>query len=114
MDVFDSSVWLWGLLTDDTETNRLIDEGIEGDREVAVSAYIHDEVTSGLTRADGVTRQDISDSQMKFNATIANQDNISTSQSSVLNPQPQPQTTAVDGDERRRRRLCTPCTVLAG
>lgn len=76
MDVFDSSIWLWGLLTDKPEPNRMIDEVVDGERAVAVSAYIHDEVTTGLERADGVTQADISDAQMKFNRTIANQDNV--------------------------------------
>jgi hypothetical protein len=76
MDVFDSSVWLWGLLTDRSGPNRLIDDVLRGDRAVAVSAYIHDEVTTGLATADGVKRADISDAQMKFNSTIADLDNV--------------------------------------
>jgi hypothetical protein len=32
MDVFDSSVWLWGLLTDVAEPNRLLAEVTNDDR----------------------------------------------------------------------------------
>ena len=79
MDVFDSSVWLWGLLTDSPEPSRLIQEVLDGDRSVAVSAYIHDEVTTTLRTAPEVTGQTkagVSDAQMTFNNTVADLDNV--------------------------------------
>lgn len=71
MDVFDSSVWLWGLLTDDTEPSSLVEEVKDGGRSVAVSAYIHDEVTQTLNQV-----QNASELQMTFNNTIADLDNV--------------------------------------
>jgi len=79
MDVFDSSVWLWGLLTDAPEPDCLIQEVLDGAREVAVSAYIHDEVTTTLRSAPDITGQTeagVSDAQMTFNNTVADLDNV--------------------------------------
>jgi hypothetical protein len=71
MDVFDSSVWLWGLLTDVAEPNRLLTEVTDGSRSVAVSAYIHDEVTTVLGQASNA-----SELQMTFNNTVADLNNV--------------------------------------
>lgn len=75
MDVFDSSVWLWGLLTDEPEPVRLVDDVVDGNRRVAVSAYIHDEVIRGFDRVNraGI---DVGTAQMEFNSTIASRDNV--------------------------------------
>lgn len=75
MDVFDSSVWLWGLITDEPQPNRLLDEVLDGTRTVAISAYIHDEVTTALSRSSE-SSQKIADAQMTFNNTIADLDNV--------------------------------------
>jgi len=64
-------VWLWGLTTNRGEPSRLVEEAASGDRKVAVSAYIHDEVTSGLRQLG-----DASNAQMRFNETIANLENV--------------------------------------
>ena len=76
MEVFDSSVWLWGLLTDAPEPTRLVDEVLDGDRTVAVSAYIHDEVTRAFDRVDGATGPDVASAQTTFNDVVADLDNV--------------------------------------
>lgn len=76
MDVYDSSIWLWGLLKDEPNTSRLIEDVVDGTRSVAISAYIHDEVTNGFKQVAQAGRIDVTDAQMKFNTTIANMDNV--------------------------------------
>jgi hypothetical protein len=76
VDVFDSSVWLWGLLTNAPEPNRLVDEVLDGDRTVAVDAYIHDEVTRAFDRVDGAAGPDVTSAQMTFNDVVADLDNV--------------------------------------
>jgi len=52
MDVYDSNIWIHGLVGDCADAISLLDEIINNPVHVAVSAYIFDEVMQNLGRAD--------------------------------------------------------------
>jgi predicted nucleic acid-binding protein len=68
MDVFDSNVWIYGLVGDCEEAVALLEEVLTDPIHVAVNAYIFDEVMQNLARAD--LAQDVIDSAQTEFATI--------------------------------------------
>lgn len=75
MQVFDSSLWLAALLTDSAAPDALLQEVLDGNREVAIDSYIHEEVTRNIERADR-PRAVRDDAQRTFNDTVADLDNV--------------------------------------
>ncbi len=51
MDVFDSSVWIYGVTQTCDEAVVLVDDVINGSQSVAVSAYISNEVIGGIAQS---------------------------------------------------------------
>ena len=60
-----------GVTTNRPEPTRLVDEAASGERAVAVSAYIHDEVTEGFRQLDGAAG-----AEMRFNEIIASVESV--------------------------------------
>ncbi|MFB6180038.1 MAG: hypothetical protein ABEI77_09975 [Halorientalis sp.] len=52
MDLFDSNVWIWALTHECIPAEELVDTLVAGERWVAVSPYIFEEVIQNLARAD--------------------------------------------------------------
>lgn len=50
IDIFDSNIWILGLTERNVEATALLQEVWDGDRSVAVSAYIYDEVFEAFDR----------------------------------------------------------------
>lgn len=65
MDVYDSNIWIHGLVGNCEEAIALIDEVINNPVHVAVNAYIFDEVMQNLTRAD-LSQEAIDSAQTEF------------------------------------------------
>lgn len=75
-DVYDSSVWIWGLTEQAPEATALIDDVLDGDRYVGVSAYIHGEVMAAFDSSRTADTQAIKDAKNTFNVIIAKRHNV--------------------------------------
>jgi hypothetical protein len=75
-DVYDSSVWIWGLTEQAPEAASLIEDVLDGDRYVGVSAYIHAEVMRAFDSSRTADTQAIKDSKNVFNVIIAKRHNV--------------------------------------
>ncbi|MCU4802722.1 hypothetical protein OB920_20380 [Halobacteria archaeon HArc-gm2] len=69
MDVYDSNIWIHGLVGGCEEAIALIDEVIHNPVHVGVSAYIFDEVMENLQRAD-LDQEVIDSAQTEFAAIV--------------------------------------------
>jgi hypothetical protein len=76
VDVYDSSVWVYGSLRRAPESIALVEEVVKGDRSVAISAYIHGEVTEAFDRSMTAGNDDIREAKRRFNTIIAKRQNV--------------------------------------
>lgn len=51
MDILDSNIWIRALTSTSRQAENLVDEARKGQREIAVNAYIYEEVVEGLKRS---------------------------------------------------------------
>lgn len=65
MDVFDSSVWIYGVTQTCDEAVVLVDDVINGSQSVAVSAYIFNEVIEGIAQSSNDS-QAVTEAQTRF------------------------------------------------
>lgn len=75
MDVFDSSIWLLALLSDEPEPNRLVREVVTGARRVAIDPYIHEEVSRNVEEA-AISETERRDRLELLNSTLRDLDNV--------------------------------------
>ena len=76
MDVYDSGVWVYGALRRAPEATTLVGEVVDGNRRVAISAYIHGEVTEAFDRSVTAGADDIREAKKRFNAIVAKRHNV--------------------------------------
>lgn len=75
-DVYDSSVWVWGLTEEAPEAVTLVEEVLDGDRYVGVDAYIHAEVMNAFDRSQTAGSDAIETAKNAFNVIIAKRHNV--------------------------------------
>jgi hypothetical protein len=75
-DVFDSSVWIWGLTEQAPEAVTLIEEVLDGERYVAVSDYIHGEVMNAFDSSRTADDDAIKTAKNVFNIVVAKRHNV--------------------------------------
>jgi predicted nucleic acid-binding protein len=75
-DVYDSSVWIWGLTEQAPDAVSLVEDVLHSDFYVAVSAYIHGEVMAAFDSSRTADSQAIKDAKNAFNAIIAKRHNV--------------------------------------
>lgn len=76
MDVYDSNVWIWGLTEKAPAAADKIDEVRDGDRYIAISAYIHGEVTEAFDRAATAGSNEIREMKKDFSVIVAKRHNV--------------------------------------
>jgi hypothetical protein len=76
VDVYDSGVWVYGSLRRAPEAVALMEEVVERDHYVAISAYIHGEVTEAFDRSMVAGGDDIREAKKRFNAIVAKRHNV--------------------------------------
>lgn len=75
-DVFDSSVWIWGLTEQAPEATSFVDEVVDGNRYVAVNAYIHGEVMNAFDSSRTADSAAITQAKNTFNIIVAKRHNV--------------------------------------
>lgn len=75
-DVFDSSIWIWGLTEQAPEAEGLVEGVLDGGRYVGVDAYIHGEVMNAFDRSRTAGSGAIEDAKNTFNVIIAKRHNV--------------------------------------
>jgi len=76
VDVCDSNVWVWGLTEKAPAAVTKIDEIRNGDRYIAISAYIHGEVTEAFDRATTASGNEIREMKKEFNVLVSKRHNV--------------------------------------
>ena len=66
MDVLDSNLWVFAFTGTNRHAVELVDEAVDGEREIAVDAYIHGEVVAALTRSSGLTASETDEAVQDF------------------------------------------------
>lgn len=71
MDVFDSNIWVFGISEAAPRPTQLVEEAENGDREVAVNAYIYEEVLEAFDRSTHVPQEKVDQTKTNFATRIA-------------------------------------------
>lgn len=75
-DVFDSSVWIWGLTEQAPEAASLIEDVLDGEQYVGVNAYIHGEVMDAFDSSRTADSEAVKQAKNTFNVIIAKRHNV--------------------------------------